>query len=104
MVPDTIEYGQWKTGIRSEGIPLSFFSFMQKLAMSFGGFFALQILALTGYEANTDLSESALSGIQLLYNVFPGLFSLGCLVFLLYYKLSKEKYDAILAELRKDIV
>ena len=31
MVPDTIEYGHWKTGIRSEGIPLSFFSFMQNL-------------------------------------------------------------------------
>ncbi|RCL31201.1 MAG: MFS transporter [Puniceicoccaceae bacterium] len=101
MVPDTIEYGQWKTGIRSEGIPLSFFSFMQKLAMSFGGFFALQILAFTGYVANTELPESALNGIQLLYNIFPGLFSLGCLVFLLYYKLSKEKYDTILAELQQ---
>ena len=60
MVPDTIEYGHWKTGIRSEGIPLSFFSFMQKLAMSFAGFFALQVLAFTGYEANTELNQSAL--------------------------------------------
>ena len=72
--------------------------------MSFGGFFALQILAFTGYVANTDLPESALNGIQLLYNIFPGLFSLGCLVFLLYYKLSKDKYDAILAELRNGSV
>lgn len=99
MVPDTIEYGQWKTGIRSEGIPLSFFSFMQKLAMSFAGFFALQVLAYTGYEANTELSESALIGIKWLYNIFPGLFSLACLIVLFYYKLSKERYDEILSEL-----
>ena len=101
MVPDTIEYGQWKTGIRSEGIPLSFFSFMQKLAMSFAGFFALQVLAFTGYEPNTDLSDSALSGIKLLYNIIPGLFSLACFVTLLYYKLGVKQYNKILAELNK---
>ena len=77
MVPDTIEYGQWKTGIRSEGIPLSFFSFMQKLAMSFAGFFALQVLAFTGYEANTELSDEAINGIKWLYNIF--LHFLSCL-------------------------
>ena len=72
---------------------------MQKLAMSFGGFFALQVLAFTGYAPNTDQTESALNGIELLYNIFPGLFSLACLVALLYYKLSKERYDEILSEL-----
>lgn len=102
MVPDTIEYGHWKTGIRSEGIPLSFFSFMQKLAMSFAGFFALQVLAFTGYEANTELTESALSGIKWLYNIIPGLFSLACLVTLLYYKLGVKQYDQVLSDLNKN--
>jgi Na+/melibiose symporter-like transporter len=101
MVPDTIEYGHWKTGIRSEGIPLSFFSFMQKLAMSFAGFFALQVLAFTGYEANTELTESALSGIKWLYNIIPGLFSLACLFTLFYYKLGVKQYDQVLSDLNK---
>ena len=48
MVPDTIEYGHWKNGIRSEGIPLSFFSFMQKLAMSFAGFSRFRYWRLLG--------------------------------------------------------
>ena len=99
MVPDTIEYGHWKTGIRSEGIPLSFFSFMQKLAMSFAGFFALQVLSYTGYEPNTDLSENTLAGIKWLYNIFPALFSLSCIAVLFYYRLTKERYDEILKEL-----
>ena len=34
MLPDTVEYGQWKTGVRSEGIPFAFFSFMQKSGMA----------------------------------------------------------------------
>jgi Na+/melibiose symporter-like transporter len=72
---------------------------MQKLAMSFAGFFALQVLAFTGYEANTELTESALSGIKLLYNVIPGLFSLACLITLLYYKLGVKQYDKVLSEL-----
>ena len=103
MVPDTIEYGHWKTGIRSEGIPLSFFSFMQKLAMSFAGFFALQVLAYTGYEANTKLSESALNGVGMLYNIIPGLFSLACFVTLLYYSLGYEKYEQVLSDLKNRV-
>ena len=99
MVPDTIEYGHWKTGIRSEGIPLSFFSFMQKLAMSFAGFFALQVLAFTGYQANTVLTESAINGIKWLYNIIPALFSLACLFTLFYYKLGIKQYDKILSDL-----
>jgi len=99
MVPDTIEYGHWKTGIRAEGLPLTFFTFMQKAAMAFGAGVASLVLWLTGFVANTELSESALSGIKLLYNIFPGLFSLSCLIALLYYKLGKEKYDQVLADL-----
>ncbi|MEC8190546.1 MAG: MFS transporter, partial [Verrucomicrobiota bacterium] len=99
MVPDTIEYGHWKTGIRAEGLPLTFFTFMQKSAMAFGAGVASLVLWLTGFVANTELSESALSGIKLLYNIFPGLFSLSCLIALLYYKLGKEKYDQVLADL-----
>ena len=60
MVPDTIEYGQWKTGVRSEGMPLSYFSFMQKLAMSFGAFFAAQVMAFTGFK-EMELLQSELS-------------------------------------------
>jgi Na+/melibiose symporter-like transporter len=73
---------------------------MQKMAMSFGAFFALQVLAFTGYVANTELNSSTLEGIAWLYHIFPGLFSLGCAVCLFNYKLSKDRYDAILLELQ----
>ena len=100
MVPDTIEYGHWKTGIRAEGLPLTFFTFMQKSAMAFGAGVVALVLWATGFVANTELQGSALSGIKVLFNICPGLFSLTCLIALLYYKLGKEKYDQVLADLK----
>ena len=75
---------------------------MQKLAMSFAGFFALQVMAFTGYEVNTELTESALNGIKWLYNIIPGLFSLACLITLMYYKLGVKLTDQILSELNSN--
>ena len=73
---------------------------MQKSAMAFGAGVASFVLWVTGFVANTELPESALSGIKVLYNIFPGLFSLACLIALLYYSLGKEKYDQVLADLK----
>ena len=73
---------------------------MQKSAMAFGAGVASFVLWATGFVANTELPESALSGIKVLYNIFPGLFSLACLIALLYYSLGKEKYDQVLADLK----
>jgi sugar (glycoside-pentoside-hexuronide) transporter len=96
MVPDTVEYGHWKTGLRSEGIPIAFFSFSQKLGMALAGAFAAWILSLTGYVANTELTPLAEEGIRWLFNIVPGLCSVLCLLSLLFYKLTQERYEEIL--------
>ena len=59
-------------------------------------------MAYTGYEANTELTESALNGIKWLYNIIPGLFSLACLITLFYYNLGVKEYDKILSELNRN--
>jgi sugar (glycoside-pentoside-hexuronide) transporter len=100
MVPDTVEYGHWKTGFRSEGIPIAFFSFSQKLGMALAGAFAAWVLSMTGYVANTELTGSAEEGIRWLFNIFPGLCSILCLLSLLFYKLTRDRYEEILEDLR----
>jgi sugar (glycoside-pentoside-hexuronide) transporter len=99
MVPDTIEYGHWKSGYRSEGIPIAFFSFSQKLGMALAGALAAFILSLTGYVANTELTPLAEEGIRWLFNILPGICSLLCLLSLLFYKLTKDRYEEILEDL-----
>lgn len=100
MLPDTVEYGEYKTGKRSSGIIFSFFSFMQKAAMALAAFVAMTVLSLCGYEANTELTESAKQGVLWLYNVVPGIYSLLCFFVLFLYKLTPQKFESIMKELR----
>ena len=102
MVPDTVEYGHWKTGLRSEGIPIAFFSFSQKLGMALAGSFAAYVLSMTGYVANTELTPLAEEGIRWLFNIFPGLCSVLCLLSLLFYKLTHDRYEEILDDLQHE--
>ncbi len=99
MLPDTVEYGEWKSGHRSEGIPFAFFSFMQKAGMALAASFAAMVLSWTGYEANTELVPLAEQGIRWLFNIFPGIFSLLCLISLLFYRLDGDFHKQIVTEL-----
>jgi sugar (glycoside-pentoside-hexuronide) transporter len=99
MLPDTVEYGHWKTGRRSEGIPFAVFSFMQKAAMALAGAMAALVLAQTGYIANTDLVDSAAEGIRWLFNLVPAFYSILCLAALYFYKITGPFYDKIIKEL-----
>jgi sugar (glycoside-pentoside-hexuronide) transporter len=102
MLPDTVEYGHWKTGKRSEGIPFAIFSFMQKAAMALAGSMAALVMANTGYIANTDLVGSAAEGIRWLFNLVPAIYSFLCLVALYFYKINGPLYDKIVKELQEN--
>jgi Na+/melibiose symporter-like transporter len=99
MVPDTVEYGQWKSGIRSEGIPFAFFSFTFKAGMALGGSFAAIVLSFSGYVANTELTESAQTAIIWLFNIVPAGFSLACMIALMFYRLDGDKFSQVLKDL-----
>ncbi len=101
MLPDTVEYGHWKTGRRSAGVPFALFSFMQKCGMALAGSMAAIIMSMTGYVANTDLTESAAEGIRWLFNIIPAGYSVLCLVALLFYKIDGPLYDRIIKELQE---
>jgi len=99
MVPDTVEYGHWKSGIRSEGIPFAFFSFAFKAGMALGGAFSMIVLEKTGYIANTELNEASRTAVIWLYNIVPAGCSVACIIALIFYKLDGERFNQILADL-----
>ena len=99
MVPDTVEYGHWKSGIRSEGIPFAFFSFAFKAGMALGGSFSMIVLEKTGYIANSELNEASRTAIIWLYNIVPAGCSVACIIALIFYKLDGERFSQILADL-----
>lgn len=101
FVSDVVEYGEYHTGVRSEGITYSAYSFIRKVTQAVGGFVPGFALSIIGYVANQPQTISVQHGISTVYMLIPGLLAiLGGAIFLLGYKLTDKKHDEIVAELR----
>ena len=59
---DTVEYGEWKTGIRTEGTTYAMFSFTRKMGQAIGGAagaFALGVVGFNSAAAKAGETQSA---------------------------------------------
>ncbi|MCE5234483.1 MAG: glycoside-pentoside-hexuronide (GPH):cation symporter [Eubacteriales bacterium] len=99
MIADTIEYGQWKTGIRVEGMLYSTTTFGAKVGAGVGGAVAMAALGAAGYNGLLAVqNESAMQAIKTIYLIVPLPFlALMPLIYLLY-KLDKI-YPKVMADL-----
>lgn len=101
MLGDTIEYGEWKTGIRSEGLAFSAGTFGEKVGTGVGGALIGVILGAAGYiGGQAEQGAGVLNSIQFVFTYLPILFSIITLIILYFYKLDKE-YPFILKELNE---
>jgi glucuronide carrier protein len=88
---DTVEYGEWKSGHRSEGATYAVFSFTRKITQSIGGAATAWALAIGGYVAaskavpNPVQPETALMMIKVVIGLVPAAAAvLAMLVFVRY--------------------
>ncbi|QIL50392.1 MFS transporter [Weissella coleopterorum] len=93
MLSDTVDYGEWKNGIRSAGFLTAIGSaFCIKMGSGLGGFLPSMIMEKTGYIANHTQSHSALMGIKISFILVPAVcFVLGALIMLAYRKFEKAE-------------
>jgi len=102
IIPDAIEWDEWKTYERHEGMFYSLITLMGKIANSISVPLSLVILELTGYQAGSAVQpDSALTGIRLLIGPIPALLLTGGIVFAIFYPLSRDQHQKIVAELRE---
>ncbi|KHD37555.1 major facilitator transporter [Clostridium acetobutylicum] len=100
FVSDSIDYGEWRTGTRREGITYSVFNFARKLAQSIAGLLSGWGLGFVGYVANKKQSAHALFGIKALLMAYPAVALLvAALIIGLLYNLSDKKFTEIIEEL-----
>jgi glucuronide carrier protein len=93
---DTVDYGEWKTGVRSEGINYSALSFSRKVGQGIGGGVAAWGIGVGGYVAGADVqSQGAQDAIRIVTGLGPAVFvGLGALLMLVY-PLTEKRYQTI---------
>jgi GPH family glycoside/pentoside/hexuronide:cation symporter len=100
MIPDAIEWGEWQTGERHEGMFYSLVTLIRKVASSIAVPLALLLLDVTGYvPIVADQPSSALWGIRIVMGPIPALLLCAGIFFAFRYPLDREKYAKVVEEL-----
>ena len=106
MYTDCAEYGEWQSGKNSAGLVMSASMFSLKLGTAVGGALPGFMLARSGFIANEIQTETAIQGIQLMFNVIPAVFFVLGSALMLYYRLDRQimrKVELDLHERRRSI-
>lgn len=99
MINDTAEYGEWKFGIRTEGLVNSAASFGMKVGAGLGGALIGWLLAFGGYVGGIEEQTASATTMILALNIYiPFVLAVLQTVLMWMYKLD-EQYPQILAEL-----
>lgn len=100
MIPDCVEYGEWKTGVRNDGFQYSLSSLSNKIGMALGSSLVALVLGQCGYVANQPQNESVLTAMKLFFSIVPGILWFVMAFVYIFYRLDKKKYTRILEELK----
>jgi len=101
FVSDAIDFGEWKTGERREGITYSFFNFSRKIAQSLSGFTSGLVLTFVGYAPNSVQTTEALGGIKGLLLLYPAVTILCAgIVIASLYSLTDKRHGEIVTEIQ----
>ena len=99
FVPDAMEYGEWKTGIRIEGTMMSACSLGAKIGLGFGPGLAGIIMDAAGFDGLLAVQPaSVITAINCCMIWIPMAFAVGLIVLGFMYNLD-SKYDQIMKDL-----
>lgn len=100
MIADTIDYGEWKDGIRIEDLVYSGGTFSTKIGSSLATGAIGWTLGLGGYmSGSSDQPESVSTVIKILFIHFPLISAVIIIISLLFYNLDKI-YPKIIKDLK----
>lgn len=107
MQADTVDYGQWKTGIRSEGGSYSVLSFVRKVGQGIGGWAGGAVIAAFGYSVatmaggDTAAIDQAQQGIRIASGLIPAGLAVIAALIMLAYNLDGETHRKVVQELNE---
>jgi GPH family glycoside/pentoside/hexuronide:cation symporter len=95
MLPDTVEFGEWKTGTRAEGAIMGLTLFSQKIALGVGTGMIGILLDVVGYVPNRAQNSETLHGMLLLYTLVPTALFVGAATIIAFYPLDRRTHERI---------
>jgi glucuronide carrier protein len=103
LIADTVEYGEWKTGVRVQGINYALLAATRKLGMGFGAGLVAFPLAWGGYVSGAaDQTDGATLAIRAAAGLLPGALVLASVVVMYWYRLTDKKHAELVASLSRD--
>jgi len=97
---NTIEYGEYKTGIRADSLIVTVSGFGNKVGMGLGAALIGWLLAFGGFISNSEIQPETIGNtIVLIYCLIPAIIAGFQITALLFYDLDKH-YDDIVNKLK----
>jgi GPH family glycoside/pentoside/hexuronide:cation symporter len=91
MIADAVDYGEWKSGVRAQGLLSAAVSFGAKVGMGVGGALSATMLSLGNYVPGAKhQASSALVAIKVNYLWAPLLSAVLIIILLQFYKLDRQ--------------
>lgn len=99
MVADSVDYMEYKIGVRTDGTAYATYGLATKIGNALGGSIGVLLLAAFGYVPNVQQTPEAMAGINTVVNLIPAiLFIIAALCCLLW-----KKSDADMEQLREEL-
>jgi glycoside/pentoside/hexuronide:cation symporter, GPH family len=99
MLPDTVEYDQMQSGLRREGIFSGMWSAGQKIAYSVGPPIVGFALALSGFVREGVQPESLVTGVRVIFCLFPAAMILLSFIPFRKYPLTEGEFEKVKAKI-----
>lgn len=102
MIGDTVDYLEWKTGERGEGICFAMQTLMNKVGMAVGAF--IGVVSFTAAGINSETGYISEAGANTLWNmlILSGVISMfACAVPMFFYKITEKRQAEMVAEIEQ---
>lgn len=104
IIPDCVEYGEWRTGVRNDGFQYAFISLGNKIGMALGTSMLALALGMAGYVSNAAQNETVLSIMRHSFSTIPGTLWILTGIVLFFYRLNKVNYNRIVKVIKHRII
>lgn len=102
MLPDTIEYGEVHTGVRSESSLYGFMTFAQKGSIAIAVLILGWVLDAIGYQANQAMSVTTIDNMKIIMTLIP-ILGISCsLIIIYFYPIDSKMHKDLLRQLQKE--